>query len=296
VARRFAGDRSMIIRRLMIIATCLTICGAVDVLLPVNAHAATPCTITATGRHGILTNGLCLPGRSISSEGETAASIKTEICGQASDGGGWKSACGPPYECWNVDPNKGRVLQSAFATFLRVGGVWVLQNVWCPNDAQPALTMAAVRQQVLRLLPKVAVGIAWKTTALVNAETVVWPATEAERSLGTVTVVGRQVGLRIAFDHANWDFGDGVTDTTSSPGKAYTDSDPCHTAQCADYYGHTYTDTGERTITLTVAWHAEFSLDGGRTWAAVDQAPLTGPQATHTLTVEQARGILVNNP
>jgi hypothetical protein len=246
---------------------------------------------------GVMVRGVCYV-RGSGEQREPVIPTKIVSCGRpAVQGNGtWNGACGDPYACWIVDPVRGRVPETAYARFVEQNGRWVLQNVWCPNDAQPALTMAAVRQQVLRLLPKVAVGIAWKTTALVNAETVVWAATEAERSLGTVTVVGRQVGLRIAFDHANWDFGDGVTDTTSSPGKAYTDSDPCHTAQCADYYGYTYTDTGERTITLTVAWHAEFSLDGGRTWAAVDQAPLTGPQATHTLTVEQARGILVNNP
>jgi hypothetical protein len=204
--------------------------------------------------------------------------------------------CGVPFDCFTVVPGQGRVPEASFAIFVQRNGVWEFQQAWCPGQPQPVPTMAALRQQVLRLLPHVAVGVAWKTTALVNAETVVWAATEPSRSLGTVTVVGRQVALRIAFDHANWDFGDGARDTVSSPGKAYTDADPCHTAQCADYYGHTYTDTGDRTITLTVAWHAEFSLDGGRNWAAVDQAPLTGPQATHTLTVEQARGILVPNP
>jgi hypothetical protein len=262
------------------------------------AQAGATCHIETSGAIGILVLGRCVPVEGQGPRSEPRIPTKVVSCGRpAVQGNGtWNGACGDPYACWIVDPVRGRVPETAYARFVEQNGRWVLQNVWCPNDAQPALTMAAVRQQVLRLLPKVAVGIAWKTTALVNAETVVWAATEAERSLGTVTVVGRQVGLRIAFDHANWDFGDGVTDTTSSPGKAYTDSDPCHTAQCADYYGYTYTDTGERTITLTVAWHAEFSLDGGRTWAAVDQAPLTGPQATHTLTVEQARGILVNNP
>jgi hypothetical protein len=111
-----------------------------------------------------------------------------------------------------------------------------------------------------------------------------------------VTVVGQRVRLRIGFAQAHWNFGDGTTATTSSPGKAYTDTDPCRTAQCADYYGHTYRDTGDRTITLTVSWHGQFSLDGGRTWTDVDPAPLQGPPATHNLTVEQARGILVPNP
>ena len=55
-------------------------------------------------------------------------------------------------------------------------------------------------------------------------------------------------------------------------------------------------DTGPVTITLTVAWRTEFSLDNGATWTAVDPAPLTGPATTHDLAVVQARGILVQNP
>ncbi len=158
------------------------------------------------------------------------------------------------------------------------------------------VTAAALRQQVLRLLPTVRIGSAWTTRALVNAETILWAETSAHRSLGTVTVVGRQVGLRIGFDHADWDFGDSTTDTTTDPGKPYSKADPCRAAQCPGYYGHTYADTGHVTITLSVAWHAEFSLDNGATWTAVDPAPLTGPATTHDLAVVQARGIIVQNP
>ena len=146
------------------------------------------------------------------------------------------------------------------------------------------------------MLPTVRIGSAWTTRALVNAETVLWAETSAHRSLGNVTVVGRQVGLRIGFDHADWNFGDSTTDSTTDPGKQYSKSDPCDTAQCPDYYGHTYTDTGPVTISLTVAWHAEFSLDNGATWTAVDPAPLTGPATTHDLAVVQARGVIVQNP
>ena len=143
---------------------------------------------------------------------------------------------------------------------------------------------------------KIQIGSAWTHTALINAETVLWAATDPDRTLPTATVVGRRVQLRIAFDHANWDFGDGTTDTTTDPGQPYSKADPCTTAQCAQYYGHTYRSTGPATITLTVAWHAEFSLDNGATWTAVDTVPLTGPETTHQLDVAQARGVLVPDP
>ena len=59
---------------------------------------------------------------------------------------------------------------------------------------------------------------------------------------------------------------------------------------------HTYADTGKVTISLTVAWHAQFSLDNGATWTDVDTVALTGPQTTHVLQVMQSRGVLVVPP
>jgi hypothetical protein len=219
--------------------------------------------------------------------------MKTILCGfpSSADNGFWNPQCGAPRDC-----PKG----PAFATFIEQNGKWVLLDSWCAGDPatpqQPVLTTAALREQVLRLLPTVQIGSAWATRALVNAEAVLWAETRPDRGLGTVTVVGQPVALRIGFDHADWSFGDGTTDTTSDPGKPYSKADPCGTAQCADYYGHTYRDTGAVTISLTVAWHAQFSLDGGATWTDVDPAPLTGPAATHDLDIVQARGVLVQNP
>jgi hypothetical protein len=217
-------------------------------------------------------------------------------CGRPSSkaNGLWQPSCGAPQFCYDsvTDPNKKRP-EDAYATFIQANGRWVLQSVWCPATAQPIPTTQALREQVLRLLPSVQIGSAWTHRALVNAETILWANTNASRTLRTVNVVGRRVQLRIAFDHANWDFGDQHADTTTDPGKVYSKSDECGTAQCPDYYGHTYTDVGPVTITLSVAWHAEFSLNNGNTWTDVDAAPLTGPQTTHDLNVVQARGILV---
>jgi len=96
--------------------------------------------------------------------------------------------------------------------------------------------------------------------------------------------------------HATWTFGDAATDTTSGPGTAYDPTrNPCRSAQCPGYYGHTYTTTGSHTITLTIAWHATYSLDGS-TWTDVDPAPLTGPTATTAITVRLARAVLVPDP
>jgi hypothetical protein len=182
----------------------------------------------------------------------------------------------------------------AFATLTLVNGRWADPVVWCPANAWPALDLAGLRDRAERLLPGVGIGSAWTTVALVNAETVLWAGTGTDRRLPTVTILGRAVQLRIHFDHADWAFGDDTTDTTTDPGKAYDSrGDPCRTAQCPDYYGHTYAATGVMTITLTVTWHAQYRL--GATWTDI-AGMITGPTSRRVLTVKQARGILVPNP
>jgi hypothetical protein len=196
--------------------------------------------------------------------------------------------------CIATDKTGKQTELDAFATLTLVNGRWADPVVWCPANARPALDLAGLRDRAERLLPKVGIGSAWTTVALVNAETVLWAGTGPDRSLPSVTILGRAVQLRIHFDRADWDFGDGSTDTTADPGKPYdSHGDPCRTAQCLDYYGHTYAQTGVMTITLTVTWHAQYRL--GATWTDI-AGTITGPTSRRVLTVKQARGILVPNP
>jgi hypothetical protein len=228
----------------------------------------------------------------------TTSPTKVLACGRPSsrDNGLWNRQCGAPRTCFRVDKTTGKEVEvDAFATVTLVNGHWTNPVVWCPAKSQPAVDQTALRQRALRLLPSVSIGSAWTTTALVNAETVLWAATDADRALPAVTVLGRRVHLRVHFDRADWHFGDRTTDTTTSPGKPYDSAgDPCRTAQCPDYYGHRYAETGVMTITLAVTWHAEYSLDG-TTWIAI-AGVITGPTTQHVLAVKEARGILVPNP
>jgi hypothetical protein len=284
----------------------LTVVAMALAILPcapaVAAPGDAPCTIDVgsggfTGTSGVLINGRCVSV--VDAGAPSSVRTKTVDCGRPSSkaNGFWLAECGAPRVCFDTttDPNKKRP-EDAYATLIQQNGRWVLQSVWCPATAQPIPTTQALREQVLRLLPAVRIGSAWAHRAVVNAETVLWAATDANRTLRTVNVVGRRVQLRIAFDHANWTFGDGTSDTTTDPGKPYPQSDPCGGAQCPGFYGHTYRDVGPITIQLTVAWHAQFSLDGGNTWTDVDTVPLTGPQTTHDLDVLQSRGVLVPDP
>jgi hypothetical protein len=246
------------------------------------------------GTEGIVTNGQCQPlptGPNSGGDTHDGPAVRTVICARpAGSGSGPPIAdCIAPSDCpdgvaWTYEE--------------LIKGQWIpIGPPWCPqggNAPPPPPSVGQIRQQVLRLLPHVEIGSAPHGAGLANAETVLWADTGTNRRLPTVAVVGQQVELRIGFDHASWNFGDGRSDTTSAPGRPYDDQgDPCETAQCADYYGHTYTATGTVTVTLTVAWHAQYRL-AGQGWTDVGAAPLTGPARSQTLTIRQARGVLIH--
>jgi hypothetical protein len=284
------------IRRLV---ECVVLAVLVSALYkPVVAAALVPCAVAGSPhREGIKIALICYK-RSTAPASTTPPKTKTVICGRpsSSDNGLWNRLCGAPRACVRINKATGKQIEvDAFATVTLIDGRWTNPVVWCPANSQPAVDLTALRDQALRLLPTVRIGSAWTTTALVNAETVLWAATTTDRRLPAVTVLGQRIQLRIHFDHADWDFGDGNTDTTTDPGKPYDPTgDPCRTAQCPDYYGHTYTRTGTMTITLDVTWHAQYSLDG-TTWTDI-AAPITGPVSSHVLALKEARGILVPNP
>jgi hypothetical protein len=175
---------------------------------------------------------------------------------------------------------------------------WLSLGFWCPQSQRPTPVpdAATIRDQVIKLLPKVAIATTGSPATLVNVQTVLWADTTARRSLGRVVIVGQPVWLHLAFDHGTWDFGDGTTDTSTTPGKVYDSTgDPCAEVLCPDYYGHVYRKSGPMTISLTVSWNATYSLDGTH-FQPVDPAALTGPATTHALTVREARAVLVPDP
>jgi hypothetical protein len=71
-------------------------------------------------------------------------------------------------------------------------------------------------------------------------------------------------------------------------------NDPCKTAICPDYYGHTYTTTGRKLITATASWDACFTVDDNG--AIRIPGTVAGPTAELSMLVRQARAVLVPNP
>jgi hypothetical protein len=187
-------------------------------------------------------------------------------------------------------------------------GSWVLNGFDCnvvPGGAgpppPPQVTPFDAYAAVLRLVPSPAIGAApGKGRTLVNMQTIFWVNGGADEALGPAILLGHQVGLRIHARTTTWSFGDGATDASRGLGRPYAAADGCADAVCTGYFGHTYAGTGAMTVTATVTWAGEFSVDGGP-WRGIAN-PATGadtvdgPAATRPITVIQARGVLVQDP
>jgi hypothetical protein len=157
------------------------------------------------------------------------------------------------------------------------------------------ITAQMVVQRAERAIPAAAIGLAPRTTTLVNTQTVMWVQTASTRMLPPVRILGRTVTITITLDHVTWSFGDGAHDTTTGPGKAYDEThDPCDTPLCPHYYGHVYTITGTMTITARATWRAAFRVGTGPTQEI--NGTIDGPRATAHIHAKQARGVLVPNP
>jgi hypothetical protein len=171
-------------------------------------------------------------------------------------------------------------------------GRWSRPTYYCPGDTLPTSITAAIRARIVRLIPGAAIGLAPKTTTLVNIQTITWVETASTRTLPPATILGQRVTIEISIDRVDWDYGDGTTDTTQGPGRKYDGG--CHTKLCPGYDGHVYRQTGRLTLHATAHWHASFSVGNG----PAQQIPGTiqGPTTTATIHVRQTRGVLVENP
>jgi len=209
-----------------------------------------------------------------------------EICGQVRNICDVASVARLP-----KDPN----ITTAATVQRLADGSWSLTAMNCAlKSATPQMTALMVMREVRKLVPHPKVGIAPPGGAtLVNIQTLLWAETPADQSLGTVTILGHQVSLQVHVARVDWDFGDGQHDATDSPEPKYDASDGCKTVTCPGYWGHIYTTTGPMTVSATVTWSGRYRVDGGG-WLDIPET-VTGPATTATVTVRQARGVLVPN-
>lgn len=99
----------------------------------------------------------------------------------------------------------------------------------------------------------------------------------------TVTLLGRQVELRIWPASFTWRFGDGESRQTTEPGAAYPDLEVTHE----------YVRTGRVTPSVDTTYAAQFRVDGGP-WRDV-AGTVTIPGSPQTLRVVEARPVLVGS-
>jgi len=209
-----------------------------------------------------------------------------------------KGECASTADCAQTAQLTGVPRQQYVRMVKQPDGTWSTTGSECDpvSNAPPAaVTPLMVWQQAQRLIPTAPIGLAPRHDTLVNMETIMWVATTRQRTLPTVVILGRPVSVQISVDHVTWDFGDGRTGTNDGPGRPYdAENDPCKTAQCAGYDGHTYTTTGHLTVTATVTWKATFQVDGGPVTAI--PSTLDGPGSAAALLVQEARSVLVRDP
>lgn len=143
-----------------------------------------------------------------------------------------------------------------YSYYATTAGAELYGSYVCPADAEPAqpqLTPGMVAAAFRRLeLPAAQLEVQPP-----NGRTLVNFATNFYTQRGdltrTVTLLGRQVDLRIHPTTYTWSFGDGTTTTTTEPGAPYPALDVTH-----EYRKH-----GRVAPSVDTTYSAEFSVDGG---------------------------------
>ena len=191
----------------------------------------------------------------------------------------------------SVPAHCGRAAPHQFITVISLEDTAVPIAAWCAGAADPAPSTAALRDEVIRLLTPPALGVSPSAgAALINLRTLFWVNTPSQVDLGRANLVGFPVQLRISYDRADFDFGDGATATlTGTPGTPY---DPAHDCgPCTDRFGHNYTQRGAVTVTARTYWHAQFRIRTGPWTDIPGTVTATQPSQT-TLTIKQSRSTL----
>jgi hypothetical protein len=128
--------------------------------------------------------------------------------------------------------------------------------------------------------PKLAVNVQPTGRTLVNLDTIVY--TDPKKTTNfPVEVLGFPVVVQAIPKSYTWDFGDGNTLTTETPGSPYP----------AKEITHKYMNRGSVSLTVTVNYEAQFNV-AGTGWQYAGVVPITGPATA--LQVREAVPVLVD--
>ena len=131
------------------------------------------------------------------------------------------------------------------------------------------------------MFPGLSVKVQPVGRTLVNLDTIVYT-DESKVSTNNVTLLGFPVVVEATPMSYTWNFGDGKTLTTTTPGKAYPSKE----------ITHKYLKRGNVNVTLTTNYAARYNVaDTG--WQYVDgTVPITGPATA--LLIREAVPVLVD--
>lgn len=235
-------------------------------------------SVTADGREQIPGDSPSAPGRPGNPSGPRVEYRYEPTC---TPGGGNDTTCSTAYSC--PDPE-----QTRYNVWRRVdGGEWVMTGTACRGGGSPdvtplpEVTPGHVLREVRRLpLPRATVAIQPSGRTLVNLDTVF--STTAPQFDETVTILGQQVRIVAKPTRYTWDFADGTTKTTATPGRPYPAMDVTHRYTQADRTHRPRVD-----VTFTIS----YSVDGGPTQSLEQTITTRGPAAT--LVTREATAVLV---
>ncbi|WP_019137729.1 PKD domain-containing protein [Cellulomonas massiliensis] len=171
------------------------------------------------------------------------------------------------------------LLRRTRATPATPWGPWYVLSDWaCAGDLVPAFTAADFRE--LPLAPPALHVQPARGQVLVHMPTIVY-SDDAVQTLET-ELLGYRFEVQATPSSYRWDFGDGETVTTRTPGRPYPAKD----------VAHAYRSTGTQRVTLTVTWTGRYRVAGAAGWQDVDGTATT-TASTPDFTVVERRSRLV---
>ncbi|QLQ09650.1 MAG: hypothetical protein HZY75_03730 [Nocardioidaceae bacterium] len=148
-----------------------------------------------------------------------------------------------------------------------------------PGQITPAMVLQALRRVGL---PAAEVRTDPADKTLVNLDTIF--STTSETTIRTLSMLGHRVEVEATPSQWVWDFDDGISASTSEPGRPYPHKD----------LTHRYREAGVTVRpSVDVSYQARFRVEGGP-WTTIQEAvTITGP--TTRLRVAEAIPVLSGN-
>jgi hypothetical protein len=201
-----------------------------------------------------------------------------------------------------LDPTKQIVVYQIFDTATKA---FLRTDISCDVPTGVSLpSMAAIKAEITKHAP-VPTARSGGQNYLVNSAIVFYatppPGTPSlsDFTVPDFTLAGYNFHVRLHLEQTRWTWGDGHTDNftavgTDALGQPYSDRIPCESrTNCSRYISHSYRETGRFTITVEAHWTGTFTINANAQHVPIPGDIYRTDTAGRTITVRQARSILV---